>query len=393
MTRRPVLASILVLAVTLGAPAWTLAQSATPAAPPLPPMSANASVYATGLDNPRGLVFGPDGALYVAEGGAGGTTSTVGQCDQVVPPIGPYTGGKTARISKIAADGTRATVVDKLPSSQTSAGSGALVSGVAAVAFVNTTLYAVLSGAGCSHGVADAPNAVLKVNADGTTTQVADVSAFVKAHPVAKPNAADFEPDETTFSMIASGGMLYLVQPNHGELDKVDPASGIIARVVDISASQGHVVPTVMAIGPDGNFYISNLDLFPVLAGDASIYKITPDGNVSVFVKGLTAVVGLAFDAKGQLYALEMSGAASGQLPFAPGTGRVVRVEPDGSLTPIATGLMLPTGMTVGPDGNIYVSNFGFGAPAGAGQIVKVDLSMPLPAAMSGGTPMATPVS
>ncbi len=41
------------------------------------------TVFATGLNNPRGLRFGPDGNLYVAEAGLGGTNSTIGQCQQV----------------------------------------------------------------------------------------------------------------------------------------------------------------------------------------------------------------------------------------------------------------------------------------------------------------------
>src|SRR6266581_7912411 len=103
-------------------------------APALLAQSSNVSVFATGFNNPRGLKFGPDGNLYVAEGGAGGTLSTVGLCDQVIPPTGPYTGGFTARISKISPNGTRTTVADNLPSSQTSPVIGSLVSGVADVA-------------------------------------------------------------------------------------------------------------------------------------------------------------------------------------------------------------------------------------------------------------------
>src|SRR5262252_6327910 len=53
-------------------------------------MSSNVSVFATGFNNPRGLKWGPDCNLYVAEGGTGGKGySTVGKCDQVPPPVGP----------------------------------------------------------------------------------------------------------------------------------------------------------------------------------------------------------------------------------------------------------------------------------------------------------------
>jgi hypothetical protein len=329
------------------------------------------SVFATGLNNPRGLKFGPDGNLYVAEGGVGGLNSSAGQCDQVVFPVGPYTGSTVSgRISKIDPSGTRTTVTDQLPSTQANEIIGGDVSGVADVEFIGNTLYALLAGGGCSHGVPSIPNGVVKINPNGSWTHVANLGAWQQAHPVAHPEEDDFEPDGTWYSMINVRGDLYALEPNHGELVKVT-TNGDISRVIDISASQGHIVPT--ALSYHGNFYVGNLSTFPIAGGASAIYKITPSGQIKVDVSGLNTVLGLVFDNSDRMYVLEMTEGA----PFpTPGKGRVLRVEPSGSKTVIASGLSLPTGMTMGPDGNLYVSNWGFSPAAiGGGQVMKIILS------------------
>jgi hypothetical protein len=340
----------------------------------------NLSVFASGFNNPRGLKFGPDGYLYIAEGGTGGSNSTAGCCEQVVPPVGPYTGSITgSRISKINPNGVRTTAVDNLPSSQTSADSGSLISGAADVSFIGNTLYILLGGAGCSHGVPQVPaqpNGVIRVNANGTLDLIANLSAFLMANPVKNPNPPDFEPDGTWYSMIMARGDghqvdLYAVEPNHGELDRITP-DGQISRVADISASYGHIVPTAIATSDNDKFYVGSLGISG--PGSAKIYEISKDGHTRIVAEGLDGVLGVAFDSRHRMYVLETTDATGN-----PGTGKVVRVDhPDGGLhdrdqTVIASGLFFPTAMTFGPDGALYVSNVGFGAPPdGEGQILRI---------------------
>jgi hypothetical protein len=345
------------------------AESHTGSSPP----QATVTVFASGLNNPRGLKFGPDGQLYLAEGGVGGSNPAPSTPPDCTTPdsVGPYTGSPTgSRILRFDHHGNPTTVVDDLPSSTTNEATGHLVSGVADIAFLDRTLYGILAGAGCSHGVPGIPNQVFRAHRNGSWSLVADLGTFQRAHPVAHPEPDDFEPDGTWYSMIAVRGALFAVEPNHGEIDRIG-TDGQISRLIDVSASQGHVVPTALTYHR-GDFYVGNLSTFPQDPGSSKIWKVTPGGQISVKATGFNMVLGLTFDHRGRMYVLQASEAPAPT----PNTGSVVRVSRDGSQrTTIASGLFFPTGMTFGPDGALYISNVGFGPPpVGLGQILRVHL-------------------
>jgi hypothetical protein len=220
---------------------------------------------------------------------------------------------------------------------------------------------------------------VIHVRPNGTWKTIANLSAFLKAHPVANPDEEDFEPDGTWYSMIAVNGALYPMDSNHGELDRVTP-HGQITRVVDISAKVGHVVPTALTHRRGGGrhappqFLIGNLGLFGPPDGTVKnehVYRLTANRQIHVRASHLEQVVGLAIR-RGQLYALELSATPGGPTP---GTGAIVRVVGHG--TPpqtVVSGLTFPTGMTVGPDGAFYVSEKGLGFGAGQGRVLRITL-------------------
>lgn len=328
---------------------------------------ATAEVLTTGLNHPRGLKFGPDGNLYVAEAGTGHTPLCSTQsCAELQPHIfSPYfgctTGGRISRINPLSR--SRATVVDNLP---TSSGTNGDVFGPADVAFIGNTLYVLQSGAGCGHGVPSSTNGIYRINANGTHTMIADLGIWSIAHPGANNEPDDYTPEGNWYSMTVAQNNFYVLEPNHGNFVKAG-LDGNIQEVVDISASQGHIVPTAVAY--KGNFFVGDLGVFPI-TGISSVFKITPSGNIKKIATGFSAILGLVLDKNSNIYVLEMTAG----FPFpTPGAGRIRKINANGTVEEVISGLNFPTGMTMGPDGNLYVSGWGFGPPLG--EIVKVTLS------------------
>jgi len=231
---------------------------------------------------------------------------------------------------------------------------------------VGSTLYILTNGSGCSQGVAYANNGIFRWNGDGTLTQINDLSLWTQTHPVVNPPCCDFSAEGVWWTLTFNNGALYTNNANTGDFLRVS-LDGTTTRFLDISATEGHNVPTGVAVR--GNFYVANLGQFPITPGSSSLFKILPNHSLMKLFDGLTAVVSLV-SLNGKLYALETSTAADFPVPS---SGKIVQVGDSGELTDVLTGLTFPTAMTAGPDGALYVSEFGYGDP-GFGRILRVTL-------------------
>jgi hypothetical protein len=347
-------------------PRTVTAQDATPAASP---EAGAVTVVASGLTNPRGMTWGADGTLFVALAGNGGTSPAVGE--PLPPPTGPEVGGgPSAAVAQIGADGCPIALATGLPSSLDRI---ATVVGVSDVAILGDQLYALVAGGGGSHGNPDQPAGLYRILADGTFEVVVDLGAWVKANPIAHP--AEVEPDGQWYAMEAApdGSALWILEANGGQVVTVTP-DGVVTRVADLS--EGHPVPTGLALAPAGGVYVGFLTPAPFLDGTSRVDHVAPDGTVVTVWTGLTMVTGLAVAPDGTLYAAEMAigdPASASDPPFQPFTGRIVRQTGPDSLEEVATGLLLPAHLTSGPDDGLYLALPAIGADDGEGFVLRLD--------------------
>jgi hypothetical protein len=389
MPRRSVFTALMALTVVLSLGFTSRAVRAQDATPVTDQVGTSV-VVASGLVNPRGFTWGPDGALYVASAGNGGPNDATEQAP-TSEILGPFKGGPSASVVRIE-NGCPVTVADGLPSTLTATGEAL---GAEAVAFLGGALYVSVDGGGPVHANPDQPSGVYRIEDDGTTTLVADLSAWVRANPVSEL-PPDFDPDAAGYSMVAdeTAGVLWVGDPNSGQVLTVTP-DGTITRVADLSA--GHPVPTQLALAPDGGVYVGALTAVPFPDGAAKVMKVEADGTVTDVWTGLTTVVAVAVGPDGTLYALELSTGNLQEPPFLqPGSGRVVRQTGPDTLEEVAGGLMFPITMAFGPDGGIHVATPAIGADNGEGLIIRLTGLDGTPAAIGMGAPCpgtgATPV-
>jgi hypothetical protein len=336
-----------------------------------------AQVIATGLNNPRGLAFSPNGDLYVAESGAGGS----GPC--FAGPEGPSCFGHSGSVTRIGRNG-QSRVLTGLPSfGLASTGDAAI--GPSDVSFQGQGSMYVTEGLGLDLDFSKTipelgdMGQLLKVQGNKHLKVVADLADFEDAN-----NPTGDEENVNPNSVLAVGNGQVVADAGANDLLLVAPTGAVSVlatfpnRLVDAPPFLGlppgtqipmDAVPTSVVRGPDGALYVGQLTGFPFPVGGANVYRIVPGQAPQVFASGFTNIIDIAFDRQGTLYVLEIF--QNGLLSGDP-TGALIRVDQNGGQHVVmSTGLITPGGLAL-RDGAAYVSNCG--TCAGDGEVLRIPL-------------------
>jgi hypothetical protein len=337
-----------------------------------------AEVVASGLNNPRGLTFSPNGSLYVAESGKGGS----GPCFS--GPEGPACFGHSGSVTRIDRTGQHR-VLTGLPS-YANEGTGEFAIGPSDVAFQGQGGMYVTEGLGLDldfsktiPALGDMGQLLRRQGASGKLKVVADLADFEDAN---NPTGDEENVNPNSVLSTGSGRVVSDAGANDLLLVRANGTISVLAtfpnRLVDAPPFLGlppgtqipmDAVPTSVARGPDGALYVGQLTGFPFPVGGANVYRVVPGQAPQVFASGFTNIIDIAFDEKGTLYVLEIF--QNGLLSGDP-TGALIRVdEGGGQHVVMSTGLITPGGLAL-RGGAAYVSNCG--TCAGTGEVLRIPL-------------------
>jgi hypothetical protein len=330
----------------------------------------------SGLDNPRGLTFAPNGALFVAESGHGGAP-----CDPPGSGITCY--GVTGAVTRYW-HGEQVRVATLLPSIAGSQGAQARGPNEIAMhgsgrAILTVGLEDVWSHREALHHdglgwLVNIPgNALMAPPSHLRTDEWSfdqDVAAYWQGAPVAK--------ESDPFSILAVPDGFVMTDASANALMKID-ANGDLSTIAffpsrpDRRPINTDSVPTTVTVGPDGAYYVGEFLGFapPPAPGNANIYRVVPGEAPKVFCSGWNRIIDIAFDAAGKLYVLEYAEVAN---PIPTALGAIFEVAPpepesadrtcpDRHRVVTGVNLVQPTSMAFGPDGALYVTNNGSRPP------------------------------
>lgn len=331
---------------------------------------------ASGLSNPRGIAFAPNGDLFVVEMGVGGP----GPC--IKSPVFPFPDrcfGPTGALTRIAPGGVPGfeRLVTGLPSLVLA--TGAAEGGPADLSFHGMVAYvqigfggdpaqrALLGDAGALFG------SLLQVQPNGKYRPLVDIADHeVRNNPYGGPI------DSNPYGVLALPGRRIIADAGANALIE-SAANGRTRTLAVLPAATGgrDSVPTSVTEGPDGALYVGQLTGFPFWQGTSSILRLASDGSsTEVYASGFTAVVDLTVADDLTLYVLEV---ARGQVPpFPPpnpglGASRLVRQCPGGAREVLLDGLSFATGVALGPDGAVYLTNNG--TSPNAGEVLRLSVT------------------